>query len=197
MGISMKRGLLVSFVALFLAGCGTSSQDVPRDEPIKQEDFNVLVAEREGGEMPEGYDSSHLTELTPPTESEFVPDYTYYNKLTVDEGIAMAKEGKSGIIYFGWTECIYCYRFRQTYDFVLADLGTEISYIEIADVQAASKEKQDELFGLYDVVGTPTVLVIKDGVEVDRISEDLMGTLNYEDLLEWTYKQAKEVGIVE
>lgn len=193
----MKRGFIISLMALFLIGCGANNLDSAKDGPISQDDFNHIVEERSNGNLPDGYDSEHITKLTPPTESDFEPDYTYYNKLTVDEGIGVIKEGKSAIIYFGWTECIYCYRFRQTYDFVLADLGTEISYIEVADVQAASKEKQDELFGLYNVVGTPTVLVIKDGVETARMSDDLMGTLNYTDLLEWTYNQAKEVGIVE
>lgn len=193
----MKRGFIISLMALFLIGCGANNLDSAKDGPVSQEDFNHIVEERSNGNLPDGYDSEHITNLTPPTESDFEPDYTYYNKLTVDEGIGIIKEGKSAIIYFGWTECIYCYRFRQTYDFVLADLGTEISYIEVADVQAASKEKQDELFGLYNVVGTPTVVVIKDGVETERMSDDLMGTLNYTDLLEWTYNQAKEVGIVE
>lgn len=193
----MKRGFIISLMALFLIGCGENNLDSAKDGPISQDDFNHIVEERSNGNLPDGYDSEHITNLTPPTESDFEPDYTYYNKLTVDEGIGIIKEGKSAIIYFGWTECIYCYRFRQTYDFVLADLGTEISYIEVADVQAASKEKQDELFGLYNVVGTPTVVVIKDGVETERMSDDLMGTLNYTDLLEWTYNQAKEVGIVE
>lgn len=193
----MKRGFIISLMALFLIGCGANNLDSAKDGPISQDDFNHIVEERSNGNLPDGYDSEHITNLTPPTESDFEPDYTYYNKLTVDEGIGIIKEGKSAIIYFGWTECIYCYRFRQTYDFVLADLGTEISYIEVADVQAASKEKQDELFGLYNVVGTPTVVVIKDGVETERMSDDLMGTLNYTDLLEWTYNQAKEVGIVE
>lgn len=193
----MKRGFIISLIALFLIGCGANNPDSAKDGPVSQDDFNHIVEERLNGNLPDGYDSEHITNLTPPTESDFEPDYTYYNKLTVDEGIGIIKEGKSAIIYFGWTECIYCYRFRQTYDFVLADLGTEISYIEVADVQAASKEKQDELFGLYNVVGTPTVLVIKDGVETARMSDDLMGTLNYTDLLEWTYNQAKEVGIVE
>lgn len=193
----MKRGFIISLMALFLVGCGANNLDSAKDGPISQDDFNHIVEERSNGNLPDGYDSEHITNLTPPTESDFEPDYTYYNKLTVDEGIGIIKEGKSAIIYFGWTECIYCYRFRQTYDFVLADLGTEISYIEVADVQAASKEKQDELFGLYNVVGTPTVVVIKDGVETERMSDDLMGTLNYTDLLEWTYNQAKEVGIVE
>lgn len=193
----MKRGFIISLMALFLIGCGANNLDSAKDGPISQDDFNHIVEERSNGNLPDGYDSEHINKLTPPTESDFEPDYTYYNKLTVDEGIGIIKEGKSAIIYFGWTECIYCYRFRQTYDFVLADLGTEISYIEVADVQAASKEKQDELFGLYNVVGTPTVVVIKDGVETARMSDDLMGTLNYTDLLEWTYNQAKEVGIVE
>lgn len=193
----MKRGFIISLMALFLIGCGANNLDSAKDGPVSQDDFNHIVEERSNGNLPDGYDSEHITNLTPPTESDFEPDYTYYNKLTVDEGIGIIKEGKSAIIYFGWTECIYCYRFRQTYDFVLADLGTEISYIEVADVQAASKEKQDELFGLYNVVGTPTVVVIKDGVETERMSDDLMGTLNYTDLLEWTYNQAKEVGIVE
>src|SRR5699024_6106405 len=125
------------------------------------------------------------------------PDYTHYNKITATEGIDMVESGKSGIIYFGWTECIYCYRFRQTYDFVLADLNLDIDYIEIADVRVLGKEVQDELFGLYDVVGTPTVVAIKDGVEIDRISDETMGTLDYVELLDWTYSNAKEVGIVE
>ena len=56
---------------------------------------------------------------------------------------------------------------------------------------------QDELFGLYDVMGTPTVVAIKDGVEIDRISDETMGTLDYVELLDWTYSNAKEVGIVE
>lgn len=195
----MKRGILIGLMSLVLVGCGVQ-EDVSNNEdlsPVSQRAYTEIVDERTEGLRPEGFDGSHIDELTPPTESDFVPDYTHYNKITAAEGVDIIESGKSGIIYFGWTECIYCYRFRQTYDFVLADLNLDIDYIEIADVRVLGKEVQDELFGLYDVVGTPTVLAIKDGVEIARISDETMGTLDYVELLEWTYGNAKEVGIVE
>lgn len=195
----MKRGLLIGLMSLVLVGCGVQ-EGVSNNEdlsPVSQRAYAEIVDERTEGLRPEGFDGSHIDELTPPTESDFVPDYTHYNKITADEGVDIIESGKSGIIYFGWTECIYCYRFRQTYDFVLADLNLDIDYIEVGDVRALGKEVQDELFGLYDVVGTPTVVAIKDGVEIARISDETMGTLDYVELLEWTYGNAKEVGLVE
>lgn len=195
----MKRGLLIGLMSLVLVGCGVQ-EDVSNNEdlsPVSQRAYTEIVDERTEGLRPEGFDGSHIDELTPPTESDFVPDYTHYNKITAAEGVDIIESGKSGIIYFGWTECIYCYRFRQTYDFVLADLNLDIDYIEVGDVRALGKEVQDELFGLYDVVGTPTVVAIKDGVEIARISDETMGTLDYVELLEWTYGNAKEVGLVE
>lgn len=195
----MKRGLLIGLMSLVLVGCGVQ-EDVSNNEdlrPVSQRAYMEIVDERTEGLRPEGFDGTHIDELTPPTESDFVPDYTHYNKITAAEGVDIIESGKSGIIYFGWTECIYCYRFRQTYDFVLADLNLDIDYIEVGDVRALGKEVQDELFGLYDVVGTPTVVAIKDGVEIARISDETMGTLDYVELLEWTYGNAKEVGLVE
>lgn len=195
----MKKGILIGLMSLVLVGCGVQ-EGVSNNEdlsPVSQRAYTEIVADREDGLRPEGFDGSHIDELTPPTESDFVPDYTHYNKITAAEGVDIIESGKSGIIYFGWTECIYCYRFRQTYDFVLADLNLDIDYIEIADVRVLGKDVQDELFGLYDVVGTPTVVAIKDGVEIARISDETMGTLDYVDLLEWTYGNAKEVGLVE
>lgn len=195
----MKRGILIGLMSLVLVGCGVQ-EDVSNNEdlsPVSQRAYTEIVDERTEGLRPEGFDGSHIDELTPPTESDFVPDYTHYNKITAAEGVDIIESGKSGIIYFGWTECIYCYRFRQTYDFVLADLNLDIDYIEVGDVRALGKEVQDELFGLYDVVGTPTVVAIKDGVEIARISDETMGTLDYVELLEWTYGNAKEVGLVE
>lgn len=195
----MKRGVLIGLMSLVLVGCGVQ-EDVSNNEdlgPVSQRAYTEIVADREEGLRPEGFDGSHIDELTPPTESDFVSDYTHYNKITAAEGVDIIESGKSGIIYFGWTECIYCYRFRQTYDFVLADLNLDIDYIEVGDVRALGKEVQDELFGLYDVVGTPTVVAIKDGVEIARISDETMGTLDYVELLEWTYGNAKEVGLVE
>lgn len=195
----MKRGILIGLMSLVLVGCGVQ-EDVSNNEdlsPVSQRAYTEIVDERTEGLRPEGFDGSHIDELTPPTESDFVPDYTHYNKITAAEGVDIIESGKSGIIYFGWTECIYCYRFRQTYDFVLADLNLDIDYIEVGDVRELGKEVQDELFGLYDVVGTPTVVAIKDGVEIARISDETMGTLDYVDLLEWTYGNAKEVGLVE
>lgn len=195
----MKRGLLIGLMSLVLVGCGVQ-EDVSNNEdlrPVSQRAYMEIVDERTEGLRPEGFDGTHIDELTPPTESDFVPDYTHYNKITADEGVDIIESGKSGIIYFGWTECIYCYRFRQTYDFVLADLNLDIDYIEVGDVRELGKEVQDELFGLYDVVGTPTVVAIKDGVEIARISDETMGTLDYVELLEWTYGNAKEVGLVE
>lgn len=195
----MKRGVLIGLMSLVLVGCGVQ-EDVSNNEdlrPVSQRAYMEIVDERTEGLRPEGFDGTHIDELTPPTESDFVPDYTHYNKITADEGVDIIESGKSGIIYFGWTECIYCYRFRQTYDFVLADLNLDIDYIEVGDVRELGKEVQDELFGLYDVVGTPTVVAIKDGVEIARISDETMGTLDYVELLEWTYGNAKEVGLVE
>ena len=195
----MKRGVLIGLMSLVLVGCGVQ-EGVSNNEdlsPVSQRAYTEIVDERTEGLRPEGFDGSHIDELTPPTESDFVPDYTHYNKITAAEGVDIIESGKSGIIYFGWTECIYCYRFRQTYDFVLADLNLDIDYIEVGDVRELGKEVQDELFGLYDVVGTPTVVAIKDGVEIARISDETMGTLDYVDLLEWTYGNAKEVGLVE
>lgn len=195
----MKRGVLIGLMSLVLVGCGVQ-EGVSNNEdlsPVSPRAYTKIVAERTEGLRPEGFDGSHIDELTPPTESDFVSDYTHYNKITADEGVDIIESGKSGIIYFGWTECIYCYRFRQTYDFVLADLNLDIDYIEVGDVRELGKEVQDELFGLYDVVGTPTVVAIKDGVEIARISDETMGTLDYVELLEWTYGNAKEVGLVE
>lgn len=195
----MKKGILIGLMSLVLVGCGVQ-EGVSNNEdlgPVSQRAYTEIVADREEGVRPEGFDGSHIAELTPPTESDFVPDYTHYNKITAEEGVDIIESGKSGIIYFGWTECIYCYRFRQTYDFVLADLNLDIDYIEVGDVRELGKEVQDELFGLYDVVGTPTVVAIKDGVEIARISDETMGTLDYVELLEWTYGNAKEVGLVE
>lgn len=195
----MKRGVLIGLMSLVLVGCGVQ-EDVSNNEdlrPVSQRAYMEIVDERTEGLRPEGFDGTHIDELTPPTESDFVPDYTHYNKITAAEGVDIIESGKSGIIYFGWTECIYCYRFRQTYDFVLADLNLDIDYIEVGDVRELGKEVQDELFGLYDVVGTPTVVAIKDGVEIARISDETMGTLDYVELLEWTYGNAKEVGLVE
>lgn len=195
----MKKGILIGLMSLVLVGCGVQDGDTNKDDsrPVNQSEYTELVEDRTEGLRPEGFDGSHIDELTPPTESDFELDYTHYNKITADEGIDMVESGKSGIIYFGWTECIYCYRFRQTYDFVLEDLNLDIDYIEIADVRMLGKEVQDELFGLYDVMGTPTVVAIKDGVEIDRISDETMGTLDYVELLDWTYSNAKEVGVVE
>lgn len=213
----MKKLVLVGLSAMVLVACSPSNEDVndtgsnetkveqvdvasgkvEKTTPISQGEYDELLAKRQDGERPEGYDELHLTELVPKSEGDYVEDYSKYNKLTPEEGTKVLTEGETRIIYFGWTECIYCYRFRQSYDHVLDDLNLTIDYLEVDDLKGMGDNARDLLFGAFGVNGVPAVLAIKDGKEISRIDQDTLSGLDYEQLLEWTYENAQEVGLVE
>lgn len=206
----IKKVALVVASLVVLVGCaGQDSKETGNDsnspsgydiisyEDLKSDSSYEDLVELRNKTLPEAYDDTHVRGDLVNVETPYELDYTHYNKLTPDQAEDFLAKKESGIVYFGWTECVYCYRIRQTVDFVLEDLEQDIYYVEIGDLHKTKGEQSDDILESYNVTSTPTFLVLKDGVEVDRMSAELQGELDYLDVLSWFRDSAKEVFEVE
>lgn len=166
------------------------------EDSISDESYQNLLNERQDT-LPEGYSDEHVRGDMYNPDDPYEPNYTHYTKLTPKQSEEFLANKGSGIVYFGWVECSYCYRIRQSVDFVLSDLQQDIYYVEVEDLNNAEGTLGQDILRSYNVKSTPTFLVIKDGVEVDRMSAEMQGELNYLDLLQWFRESSKEVLNVE
>lgn len=165
-------------------------------DSISDEAYQNLLKERQDT-LPDGYSDEHIRGDMYNQEDPYEPDYTHYKKLTPKQSEDFLANKGSGIVYFGWVECPYCYRLRQSVDFVLRDLEQDIYYVEVEDLNRAGGTLGQDILRAYNVKSTPTFLVIKDGVEVDRMSAEMQGELNYLELLKWFRESSMEVLNVE
>lgn len=206
----MKKIIGIVSVILVLSGCvaqqsltttqpnkdGSYYQTINWEQHISDDDFDAIVDKRET-DLPKDYDTEHIEGEIQNFSDPYQLDDTHYKRLTPDESLQLIEDKESAVVYFGWESCIYCYRLRQTFDFVLADLNQDIYEVEIEDLNEAEDELRQGVLNKYNVAGTPTIVVIKDGKEIDRLSNELQGTLDYVDLLEWVNTSIKEVANIE
>lgn len=184
---ALQTGVLLAS-ALLLVACGESEpqpiEDISFEPQVSEQDYLDVRAEKEAYYI-DLYEKGESPELRP-------LDDTRYKKLNYQQALDFVEQKKSGIIYFGWVECPYCFKFRQIFDQVLEDLDQEVYIIERSDF--ISKAKQNEIYDLYDIEYVPNVLVFHEGKEVTRMGENLMlNTLWYPDMLDWMVDMSKVV----
>ena len=185
----LKVGLLLTSVFV-LAACGAGEQN---DEVSSDASVETVVTEDESIDWDEGLSLDEIEEVyqtrleTPhelDTEDADVraPDDTNYISLTELEDVEEFFESGTGIIYFGWAQCPYCLVLRQDMDLVLEDLDQPIYMVERNDFK--DKENQT-IYGAFNVEFVPTLLVYKDGKEVSRMPEFILGQPSYIPVFEW------------
>lgn len=185
----LKVGLLLTSVFV-LAACGAGEQN---DEVSSDVSVETAVKEDESIDWDEGLSLDEIEEVyqtrleTPhelDTEDAEVraPDDTNYKSLTELEDVEEFFESGTGIIYFGWAQCPYCLVLRQDMDLVLEDLDQPIYMVERNDF--TDKENQT-IYGAFNVEFVPTLLVYKDGKEVSRMPEFILGQPSYITVFEW------------
>lgn len=185
----IKAGLLLSSVFV-LAACGVGEQndDVSSDasvETVVKEDVSIDWDEGLSlDEIEEVYQTRLETPHELDTEDAAVraPDDTNYISLTELEDVEEFFESGTGIIYFGWEQCPYCVVLRQDMDLVLEDLDQQIYMVERNDF--TDKENQT-IYGAFNVEFVPTLLVYKDGKEVSRMPEYVLGQPSYLGVFGW------------
>ena len=190
----IKAGLLLSSVFV-LAACGAENPEstVSSDEGV----VTVVDDAKDEGAKSINWDEGlgldeieavYQTRLETPHELDTedgdirLPDDSNYVSLTDMEDVEEFKESGTGIIYFGWTECPYCLVLRQDMDLVLDDLEQPIYMIERNDFSVNNNKK---IYEAFDVEFVPTVLVYKDGKEVARMSENVLGQPSYLGVFGW------------
>ena len=185
----LKVGLLLSSVFV-LAACGAGEQN---DEVSSDVSVETTVKEDKSIDWDEGLsleeiDEVYQTRLETPHELDTedaevrVPDDTYYKSLTEVEDVEEFFESGTGIVYFGWEQCPYCLVLLQDMDLVLEDLDQPIYMIERNDFTAQENKK---IYGDFDVEYVPTLVVYKDGEEVSRMPEFILGQPSYIPVFEW------------
>ena len=185
----LKVGLLLTSVFV-LAACGAGEQN---DEVSSDASVETSVKEDESIDWDEGLSLEEIEEVyqtrleTPhelDTEDAAVraPDDTNYVSLTELEDVEEFFESGTGIIYFGWAQCPYCLVLRQDMDLVLEDLDQPIYMVERNEF---SDKENKKIYDDFNVEYVPTVLVYKDGEEVSRMPEFILGQPSYIAVFEW------------
>lgn len=184
---ALQTGVLLAS-ALLLVACGESEpqpiEDISFEPQVSEQDYLDVRAEKEAYYI-DLYEKGESPELRP-------LDNTRYKKLNYQQALDFVEQKKSGIIYFGWVECLYCVQFRQIFDQVLEDLDQEVYMIERSDFRTQSQ--QNKVYELYNVEYVPSILVMHEGKEVTRMSENLsLNTYWYPDMLDWMVDMSKVV----
>ena len=97
--------------------------------------------------------------------------------ITSEDALAKIDNKDSFIFYVGSKDCSACQQFAPTFEEVATDYPEVLYSIELTKEAGTDNfEKLEEVIGT--VTATPTVLVIKDGVVVDK----RVSILKYSDL---------------
>ena len=184
---AIQTGLLLAS-ALLLVACGESEpqpiEDISFEPQVSEQDYLDVRAEKE----------AYYIDLFEKGESPEIKalDDTRYQTLDYQQALDFVEQKKSGIIYFGWEECIYCFQFRQIFDQVLDDLDQEVYFVERSDFK--TQAQQNEIYELYNVEYVPSILVMHEGKEVTRMGQNLsLNTYWYPDMLDWMVDMSKVV----
>lgn len=184
----LKTGLLLGS-ALLLVACGNAggSEDSSVEEPTVAELGSTDgVIDWDAGLDADAITAKYEERQTTPHEEDTdvarAPDDTKYVKIETLEDALEFNESGTGILYFGWEKCPYCLILRQDMDLVLEDLEQPIYMLEQSDF---SYSKNQQIYEAFDVMYTPSVLVYKDGEEVTRMGQEVLGEPNYLSIYEW------------
>ena len=96
---------------------------------------------------------------------------------------------KDFVLLIGSSECSHCAKFKKTLDRVIEEYKIKINYIDISKL---TEEENAFINAHFPYQGTPTTVVVKDGVEYERQKCRIEGARTYD----FTVERLKKAGII-
>ena len=102
-------------------------------------------------------------------EEDGTPDYTVLTNIESQDVLDFLSEKKTGFMYIGRPTCPSCKVFAPILTKDVKAEGYTVYYYD-TDVANSDKDLKTETLDALSVTGVPTFMYIKDGVEVERLS---------------------------
>lgn len=93
------------------------------------------------------------------------------------------------VLFIGSEQCSHCQKYKKTINRVVEDYKIKVYYIDILKL---TEEENAYISAHFPYSGTPTTLVIKNGIEYERQACRIEGAKDYD----YTVKRLKKAGII-
>lgn len=119
----------------------------------------------------------------------FFERYTTYVTVSYEDVIKKIDNKEKFVLFVGSEKCSHCTTYKGTLNRVISKYNIEIDYIDISKL---TDTEYAYLNAHFPFSGTPTTMIIDNGVEYNRQSCRIEGAKSYE----YTVERLKRAGII-
>ena len=112
-----------------------------------------------------------------------------YKEINFSKLEKMIDNKEDFVLFIGSEECSHCKKFKKTINRVVEEYKIKVYYIDILKL---NEEENAFINAHFPYSGTPTTIVIKDGVEYERQRTRIEGAKGYE----FTVERLTKAGII-